>query len=64
MKCAHCGRTMREAWAVLLWGPVGPKCGRALGVKPVQKEPALRLAHVGRGKPDPNQRDWVQEMAA
>ncbi len=63
MKCTHCGRTMAKPWATTLWGPLGPKCGRALGVRPLAKPPTIRV-QMSRGKPDPRQRDWVQEVAA
>ncbi len=64
MKCAHCHRPMRQPWVITAGGPVGPKCGRRLGIERprMPKEPALRV-RVQRSR-DSRQVDWVQEMAA
>lgn len=66
MRCVSCHRPMRAAWVVTRSGPVGPKCGRALGLERprLPKEPRMRLFSVRRGKADDRQLDWIAELAA
>ncbi len=63
MKCAHCGRSIASPWVMTRGGPVGPKCGRQLGLKrPALPKPSA-IRQAARRWNDERQIDWIGAAA-
>ncbi len=64
MKCVHCGRQMFSAWVVTRSGPVGPKCGRALGLdRPHLPKINKATRRASKLRDDKMQIDWISDFA-